>query len=59
MCTAVYVLTDETVHVLRIAGIVWDSETSIADCHLALPKGKSEVTKFIEQTAHGLHRHEY
>lgn len=59
MCMAVCILTDETVHILRVARVVWDSETSIADCHLALPKGKSEVTEFVEQTAHGLHRQEY
>lgn len=56
---AVCVLTDETVHVLRVAGVVWDSETSITDSHLALPKRKSEVAQFIEQTTHGLYRQAY
>lgn len=49
-------LTDETVHVLRVAGVVGDCEASVADGHLALPEGKSEVTEFIQQTAHGLRR---
>lgn len=41
-------LTDETVHVLGVTGVVWDSETSITDSHLALPKRKCEVTQLIE-----------
>lgn len=52
----VCVLTDETVHVLRVARVVRDCEASVADCHLALPEGQSEVTEFIQQTAHGLCR---
>lgn len=51
-----YRLTDETVHVLRITGVVWDGETPITDRHLALPKRKREEAEFIEETAHGLHR---
>lgn len=51
-----YRLTDETVHVLRIAGVVWNSETSITDRHLALPKRKCEEAEFIEETAHCLYR---
>lgn len=49
-------LTDETVHVLRVARVVWDCEASVADRHLALPKRQSEVTEFIQQTAHRLCR---
>lgn len=52
----VHVLTDETVHVLRVARVVRDGEAPVADCHLALPEGQSEVTEFIQQTAHGLWR---
>lgn len=55
----VCLLTDETVHVLRVARVVWDCETSITDGHLAFAKRKSEVAQFIEQTSHGLHRQEY
>lgn len=51
-----YRLTDETVHVLRIAGVVWNSETPITDRHLAFPKRKCEEAEFIEETAHGLYR---
>lgn len=51
-----YRLTDETVHVLRITGVVWNRETSITDRHLALPKRKCEEAEFIEETAHGLYR---
>lgn len=43
-------------HVLRIAGVVWNSETSITDRHLALPKRKREEAEFIEKTAHGLYK---
>lgn len=55
----VCVLTDETVHVLRVARVVWDCEASVADRHLALPEGKSEVAEFIQQTAHRLCRVQY
>lgn len=51
-----YRLTDETVHVLRIAGVVWNSKTSVTDRHLALPKRKREEAEFIEETAHGLYK---
>lgn len=51
-----YRLTDETVHVLRIAGVVWNSETSITDSHLALSKWKSEEAELIEETAQCLYR---
>lgn len=51
-----YRLTDETVHILRITGVVWNGETSITDRHLAFPKRKREEAEFIEETAHGLHR---
>ncbi len=29
-------LTDKTVHVMGVAGVVWDCETSITDSNLAL-----------------------
>lgn len=53
-----YKLTDETVHIRRIAGVVWDSKTAITDSHLALSKRKSEEAELIKETAHGLHREE-
>lgn len=52
----IYRLTDETVHVLRIARVVWNSEASVTDRHLALPKRKCEEAEFIEETAHSLYR---
>lgn len=50
----VCVLTDETVHVLRVARVVRNCEASVANCYLALPEGQREVTEFVQQTAHGL-----
>ena len=52
------ILTNETVHVLGVAGDVWDCEAAVTDSYLTLPKRKCEVAQFIEKTTHGLHRGE-
>lgn len=53
----VRLLTNETVHFLGVAGIVWDSETTVTDSHLALTEWQREEAQLIEQTTHSLETH--
>lgn len=41
-------LTDETVHVLRVPGIIWNGEVAVTDGHLTLPKRQSEVAQLVQ-----------
>lgn len=50
-------LTYETVHVVRVAGIVWDGEAAVTDGHLTLSKGQCKITQLIQQAAQCL-KHE-
>lgn len=47
-------LTDETVHVVRVAGVVWDGEAAVTDGHLTLSKRQCEITQLIQQAAQSL-----
>ncbi len=48
------VLTDETVHVVRVAGVVRDGEAAVTDSHLTLSKRQREITQLIQQAAQSL-----
>lgn len=52
-------LTDETVHVVRVAGVVWDGEAAITDGHLTLSKRQCEITQLIQQAAQSLRTQAY
>lgn len=47
-------LTDKTMHFLGVTRIVWDSEGTITDSHLALTKRKRKEAELIEQTTQSL-----
>ncbi len=47
-------LTDETVHVVRVAGVVRDGEAAVTDSHLTLSKRQREITQLIQQAAQSL-----
>lgn len=46
-------------HVVRVAGVVWDGEAAVTDGHLTLSKRQCEITQLIQQAAQSLRTQTY